>query len=357
MRPQIHAGPSFRNSVTSESGDRESPNTSPSSSNRNRRLSRVGTATSNSRGWAEIPTYDEATGGSPRPSDVTQRPDDENPEQETDQTGQLSRSRTFLQGMLSRLGRADTNTDIPLSTGANSNSIYRTSSEAEQGGRPSMMTSRSAGQSLTSLLLYPTTTNMSTQTTGTISGRSSRSGSGTLHRPSFLQGSSSTLDLAQPLPISAPVPGSVIKTGYVPPKKGFTPDQIKFLTSTDNLGKFGVPVTSQGDQGSGSGRRRRSTGQPSLRISTGADNGDLPPPTWDDVVEHDRRRSVSSVVIPTTDAPGPETGSTVPAPRAADNAVLAESGLTDVAITPVARESPREHGDTMNIEVVPPTPL
>lgn len=211
------------------------------------------------------------------------------------------------------------------------------------------MSSRSAGHSLTSLLLHPTITNSSTTTSMSTSGRSSRSGSGTFRLPSFLQ-SGLPQEVAMPPPISAPVPGSATKTGYVPPKKGFTPDQIKFLTSTDNIGKFGVPVDQTEGEESSSSRRRSAARLPSLRVQTGA--GDHPPPTWNDVVEDDRRRSLSSLA--TVNLPINE-----PEPTDSEPISTGDREMTEVAITPVATSHAggRNVYSHVDIEVVPPTPL
>jgi hypothetical protein len=49
--------------------------------------------------------------------------------------------------------------------------------------------------------------------------------------------------------------------------------------------------------------------------------------------------------------PGP---SDIPTPN---DTAQDQSGMSEVAITPIARESPRDGGDSLNIEIVPPTPL
>ncbi len=299
-----------------------------------RRLSDVSTA----RGWAEIPTYDEATSPSLRGGDLTPQEDFS---ASTPTDGQIPQPRSqFFRGIFNRLGRAERDAgvgDIQMSTSSSSAAAFHNPSEMERG---QIMSSRAAGHSLTSLLLHPTTSNVSTSTTITTSGRSSRSSSGTFRRPSFLT-TGLPHEQVPALPISAPVPGSLIRTEYLPPKKGFTPDQIKFLTSTDNLGRFGVPVDDPAAQPAAVSRhQRRRSDAPSLTIRTGQDQP--PPPTWNDVVEGDRRRSFSEAVA----APMPSAETT--------QVAITPAEMTEVAITPVAPRG-TVHSN-IDIEVVPPTP-
>ena len=64
------------------------------------------------------------------------------------------------------------------------------------------------------------------------------------------------------IPISAPLPGTLIRSSFDAPRKGFSADQVKFLSSTESLGRFGVRVDEDGNpiaDDTVAGRRRGSS--------------------------------------------------------------------------------------------------
>ena len=64
------------------------------------------------------------------------------------------------------------------------------------------------------------------------------------------------------LPISAPLPGTLIRSSFDAPRKGFSADQVKFLSSTESLGRYGVRVDEDGNpiaDDTVAGRRRGSS--------------------------------------------------------------------------------------------------
>lgn len=95
----------------------------------------------------------------------------------------------------------------------------------------------STNNSLVSLLLHPTMSNQSdTAAPGRFHYRS-RSAS---NANSIPEDPSSPSASVVNLGISPPLPGSVIRSAYIPPRAGFSNEQLKFLSSTESLGKYGA---------------------------------------------------------------------------------------------------------------------
>ncbi len=350
-------------------------------------------AAAGARGWAEIPTYDEATGAgagaAPRVSDATIPVGFASQHDNANDDDRVPRPRASIFGPLFSRITGQRAGASSVSATATSNDVLMSpyhAAPATESGPP--MASRSAGQSLTSLLLHPTQTRDSTASTATsrhpapATGRTSRSSSGSFLPPASLfhaydpagLPNESALSLAalQP-PISAPVPGSLLRTGTIAPKKGFTAEQIKFLSSTENINVIGMPVDELERVGTresvGPGRRRRSTNA-GLSIRTGSvGETNRPPPTWTDVVEDDRRRSSSSMMragpalVPNT-APLPLNSSpadsstleTDPDPAMVDVPINTPASASDANARPWTAPL-RAVPPGLDIEIVPPTPI
>ncbi|KAJ9122388.1 hypothetical protein QFC22_001810 [Naganishia vaughanmartiniae] len=95
----------------------------------------------------------------------------------------------------------------------------------------------STNNSLVSLLLHPT---MSNQSDTPAPGRFHYRGRSASNADSIPEDPSSPSASVINLGISSPVPGSVIRSAYIPPRAGFSNDQLKFLSSTESLGKYGA---------------------------------------------------------------------------------------------------------------------
>lgn len=147
----------------------------------------------------------------------------------------------------------------------------------------------STNNSLVSLLLHPTMSNQST-VDGTPNPRfhlRGRSGSdATSIAPDPSSPSASVVNLG----ISPPVPGSVIRSAYIQPRAGFSTEQLKFLSSTESLGKFGANF---GPEEAGSGLLPSSQLNTTRSRSGSASSVGAPP--LPPIGSHRRIRSSSSV--------------------------------------------------------------
>lgn len=94
----------------------------------------------------------------------------------------------------------------------------------------------STNNSLVSLLLHPTMSNQSTDPTPRFDLRGRSGSDATSIAPDPSSPSASVANLG----ISPPIPGSVIRSAYMQPRAGFSVEQLKFLSSTETLGKYGA---------------------------------------------------------------------------------------------------------------------
>jgi hypothetical protein len=147
----------------------------------------------------------------------------------------------------------------------------------------------SNNNSLVSLLLHPTMSNQSTLD-GTPASRfhlRGRSGSdATSIAPDPSSPSASVVNLG----ISPPIPGTVIRSAYIQPRAGFSSEQLKFLSSTESLGKFGANF---GPEDAGSGLLPSSQLNTTRSRSGSASSVGAPP--LPPLGSHRRIRSSSSV--------------------------------------------------------------
>lgn len=95
----------------------------------------------------------------------------------------------------------------------------------------------SNNNSLVSLLLHPT---MSNQSDTAAPGRFHCRNRSASNANSISEDPSSPSASVINLGISPPLPGSVIRSAYIPPRAGFSNEQLKFLSSTESLGKYGA---------------------------------------------------------------------------------------------------------------------
>lgn len=75
----------------------------------------------------------------------------------------------------------------------------------------------------------------------------------TRSRSNSVNPSASTTSLVRGQAISSPLPNSLVHASYAYPTAGPTAEQMKFVSSTQSLIRFGVPVGADGASGSGSG--------------------------------------------------------------------------------------------------------
>lgn len=144
----------------------------------------------------------------------------------------------------------------------------------------------STNNSLVSLLLHPTMSNQSTDPTPRfhLRGRSGSDATSIVPDPS--SPSASVINLG----ISPPIPGSVIRSAYIQPRAGFSTEQLKFLSSTETLGKYGANF---GPEDAGAGLLPSSQLHTTRSRSGSASSvGAISPPA---VGSHRRIRSSSSV--------------------------------------------------------------
>lgn len=97
----------------------------------------------------------------------------------------------------------------------------------------------SANNSLVSLLLHPTISNQSAADGGAANRFYLRGRSGSIPASVAADPSSPSASVVN-LGISPPLPGSVIRSAYNQPRAGFSTEQLKFLSSTESLGKYGA---------------------------------------------------------------------------------------------------------------------
>jgi hypothetical protein len=198
----------------------------------------------------------------------------------------------------------------------------------------------SAGTSQASLLLQPTMTRFSTR-------RSSIGGLGFGSAAS----SSTHLPLVTENQISSPVPGTVIRSSFDAPRKGFSAEQVKFLSSTESLGKFGVRLDEAGnhvvDENQGGRRRAGSVGVddgPMDRRTRSRAASDAPntlTPGWRDLAREEQE-----------DVEQAGTGTVTPRPLS----LALELPVTPNRPTRLALGRPGSVPG-VEIEIVPPTPV
>ncbi|KAJ9113507.1 hypothetical protein QFC20_001858 [Naganishia adeliensis] len=97
----------------------------------------------------------------------------------------------------------------------------------------------STNNSLVSLLLHPTISNQSVAE-GSMAHRFQLRGRSGSNAASITGDPSSPSASVVNLAISPPLPGSVIRSAYNQPRAGFSTEQLKFLSSTESLGKYGA---------------------------------------------------------------------------------------------------------------------
>jgi hypothetical protein len=255
--------------------DQESAHLTPRASGRPRATSSVSSVSSSEipeRGWGEAPSYDTAV---PPP----QFNFDADPERRGGPPGSSHRHSTAGPAP----GRGGFRAFVGRLTGGRT--------ETHRRGFGSSVSSTTAGdEDMTGLMRMSTA---GTSTTGRARGWSNASGTGGYVSGHTTPGMASQLSLVsnvngaggQPmmmsryssrlssfgaddggstsaLPISAPLPGTLIRSSFDAPRKGFSADQVKFLSSTDSLGRYGVRVDEDGnpiEDDTVAGRRRGSS--------------------------------------------------------------------------------------------------
>jgi hypothetical protein len=237
----------------------------------------------------------------------------------------------------------------------------------------------STNNSLVSLLLHPTISNQSVAE-GSAAHRfqlRSRSGSNAASTPGDPSSpSTSVVNLA----ISPPVPGSVIRSAYNQPRAGFSTEQLKFLSSTESLGKYGANFGPD-DASSGLGpsshlhtTRSRSGSAASVGVRPGLganshrraqssgsilgnDNDGLP--SFDDLIreeavaEEQRRASLGRTDASDTAVSSPVRTLEEPVPANAQRSPPTQSShQPQLSALQLPRALPN-----FDLEVVPPTPI
>ncbi|KAJ9108276.1 hypothetical protein QFC19_002524 [Naganishia cerealis] len=248
-------------------------------------------------------------------------------------------------------------------------------------------TGASTNNSLVSLLLHPTMSNQSDANAAS-SARfhfRSRSASNALSLPPDPSSpSASVVNLG----ISPPLPGSVIRSAYIPPRAGFSTEQLKFLSSTESLGKYGASfgpneaamgfgpsseaysTRSRSGSASSTGPMDRSYNLHTRGQSIGSATymGDMSTdglPTFDELLREEaaadeiRRGSgiqAGNTVHPEEEAVVQETPTVVEIPaQSSPSPVVAQTELrppTQLPTLSISRISP-----SFDLEVVPPTPM
>ena len=193
-------------------------------------------------------------------------------------------------------------------------------------------------------------------------GRTSASSS-TAHLPLDSPASGQTV-----CPISSPVPGSLIRASFDAPRKGFSAEQVKFLSSTDSLGKFGVRHADDGDSvfggstppaalgspiaGGSRGRSRSSTvGSSHLAIIT-------PNPAISNERASDHTdRAQSDDRTPPIIADLPTESQTESAPASRSTGTEGMSTPPQITLATPSESTLNAASSGVEIEVVPPTPI
>ncbi|ORY24289.1 hypothetical protein BCR39DRAFT_507514 [Naematelia encephala] len=288
----------------------------PSGSGPGAALSRVRDSLSR-RGWGEAPTYLEAMsspffsssnsnaelGGVPAPK-----------------TNLRERTTSGFRGLLSRAGLAPS-------------AFHGT------GGRP--MTQRPSSQA--SLLLQPTTSRMSTLTSGTVTSPWASTNS---------------------LLISSPLPNSAMRASFEIPRAGLSDDQMRFLSSSEAVNLAGTRLD---EPPAWKKRRRASSAATTGLLGTPEAEGEAggPLPSWDELDQERRmteaaqRRDLSRPVQ--RDSERAEEGTAAVADG--DMVAATRDGEGDVSGTkPASRPElsiplPLSAASGPELEVVPPTPV
>lgn len=270
------------------------------------------------RGWGEAPTYLEAMSspstleaGVPPPRTPSLR----------------TRTGDSVRGLLSRAGM----TFAPAS--------YRPAGRDMQ-----------QRYSSTSLLLQPQQSRLSTITSLSRQSRDGRDGSASPYTSPW----ASTLSLH----ISSPVPNSAVRASFDDtsfPRAGLSDDQMRFLSSHEAVNMVGVKL------GEVPANKRRRTsmgtalgGSPSARGS-GSQDGEAPPPTWDEAQAQAGTPNSAS-----HQNPGDATGSN---PRTSLSGGDAIAMIPEQAHVPVdtdpslPEQQPAERDETPAVEIEPPTPI
>ncbi|GHJ87195.1 hypothetical protein NliqN6_3597 [Naganishia liquefaciens] len=150
----------------------------------------------------------------------------------------------------------------------------------------------STNNSLVSLLLHPTMSNQSTDPIPRFQLRGRCGSDATSVTPDPSSPSASVVNLG----ISPPIPGSVIRSAYIQPRAGFSKEQLKFLSSTETLGKYGANF---GPEDAGAGLLPSSQLHTTRSRSGSASSvGAVSPPA----ISSNRRISNSGAVAATTNA-------------------------------------------------------
>lgn len=233
--------------------------------------------------------------------------------------------------------------------------------------------------SLVSVLLQPTISNQSA-TDGAPAHRFARRNRSGSNAASISADPSSPSASVVNLAISPPVPGSIIRSAYNQPRAGFSTEQLKFLSSTESLGKYGANFGPE-DASSGLGpsshlhaTRSRSGSASSVGVRPGiADNShrraqssgsilttnDDGLPSFDDLIreeeaaEQERRASVSRTRtdVPLSRAvslPAQETISTTEPRGSSPEQSPGQVQPSALQLRPLPN---------FDLEVVPPTPV
>ncbi|KAJ9100536.1 hypothetical protein QFC21_003579 [Naganishia friedmannii] len=148
-------------------------------------------------------------------------------------SGQGSSEAYPMTGRPRGLSSASATSQLTVDTGVRRPSI----SSGMQRFRSNTSGIASTNNSLVSLLLHPT---MSNQSDTAAAGRFHYRGRSASNANSIPEDPSSPSASVLNLGISPPLPGSVIRSAYIPPRAGFSNEQLKFLSSTESLGKYGA---------------------------------------------------------------------------------------------------------------------